>query len=76
VFLFPQSDDISRGLPQGIGFGEWEIYILAKGYFLTKDNLRMYLRYYGNMKFFAEYNLLYKRWRKVHGKYEFDFDAY
>ncbi len=36
VFLFPQSDDIAGGLPQGIGFGEWEIYILAKGYFFAK----------------------------------------
>ena len=33
VFLFPQSDDIIGCFPQGIGFGEWEIYILAKGYF-------------------------------------------
>ena len=36
MFLFPQSDDISGGLPQGIGFGEREIYILAKGYFFGK----------------------------------------
>ena len=36
VFLFPQSDDISGGLPQGIGFGEREIYILAKEYFFAK----------------------------------------
>ncbi len=33
MFLFPQSDDISGGLPQGIGFGEREIYILAKNTF-------------------------------------------
>ena len=39
VFLFPQSDDITGGLPQGIGFGEWKIYILAKGYFFAKVNL-------------------------------------
>lgn len=36
MFLFQQSDDISGGLTQGIGFGEWEIYILAKGYFFAK----------------------------------------
>ena len=36
VFLFPQSDDIIGDLPQGIGFLEQEIYILAKGYFLAK----------------------------------------
>ena len=36
MFLFPQSDDISGGLPQGIGFGEREIYILAKEYFFAK----------------------------------------
>ena len=36
VFVFPQSDDITGGLPQGTGFGEREIYILAKGYFLSK----------------------------------------
>ena len=36
MFLFPQSDDISGGLPQGIGFGEREVYILAKVYFLAK----------------------------------------
>ena len=36
VFLFSQSDDISGALPQGIGFEEREIYILAKGYFLAK----------------------------------------
>ena len=57
VFVSIESDDISRGLPQGIGFGERKIHILAKGYFLTEDNLRMYLRYYENMKFFAEYHL-------------------
>ena len=34
--MFPQSDDITGGLPQGTGFGEREIYILAKGYFLSK----------------------------------------
>ena len=37
MFLFPQSDDISGGLPQGIGFGEREVYILAKGYFFAKE---------------------------------------
>ena len=26
AFLFQQSDDIRGGLPQGIGFGEWELY--------------------------------------------------
>lgn len=36
MFLFPQSDDITGGLPWGIGFGEWEIYILEKGFFFTK----------------------------------------
>lgn len=36
VFLFPRSDDISGGLPQGIGFGEWEIYIWAKEDFFAK----------------------------------------
>lgn len=36
MFLFPQSDDIAGGLPQGIGFEGWEIYILAKGYFSAK----------------------------------------
>ncbi len=36
VETFPQSDDISGGLPQGIGFGEREIYILAKEYFFAK----------------------------------------
>ena len=30
MFLFLQSDDITGGLPQGIGFWEWGIYILAK----------------------------------------------
>lgn len=35
-FKFPQSDDISGGLHQGIVFGEREIYILAKGYFRAK----------------------------------------
>lgn len=40
VFLVPQSDDISGGLPQGIGFGEREIYILAKGYFLTEEKYK------------------------------------
>ena len=35
MFLLPQSDDISGGLPQGIGVGG-EIYSLAKGYFLAK----------------------------------------
>jgi len=40
VFLFPQSDDISGGLPQGIGFGEREVYILAKGYFLTEEKYK------------------------------------
>ena len=34
--MFPQSDDIIRRLPQGIGFWKWEIYILAKGYFFAK----------------------------------------
>lgn len=33
MFLFPQSDDISGGLPQRIGFGEGEIYICVKVYF-------------------------------------------
>ena len=28
--------DITGGLPQGIGFGEREVYILAKGYFWAK----------------------------------------
>jgi hypothetical protein len=37
VFLFPQSDDITGGLPQWIGFGEREIYIWAKGYFFAKE---------------------------------------
>ena len=36
MFLFPQSDDIIGDLPQGIDFGEREIYILAKGYFFAK----------------------------------------
>ena len=36
MFLFPQNDDICGGLPQGIGFGERKIYILAKGYFFAK----------------------------------------
>ena len=40
VFLFPQSDDISEGLLQGIGFGEREVYILAKGYFLTEEKYK------------------------------------
>ena len=40
VFLFPQSDDIIGGLPQGIGFGEREVYILAKGYFLTEEKYK------------------------------------
>ena len=26
AFLFQQSDDIRGGLPQGLGFGEWELY--------------------------------------------------
>lgn len=38
VFLFPQSDDITGGLPQGIGFGERKKYILAKGYFFAKES--------------------------------------
>ncbi len=37
MFLFPQSDDIIGDLPQGIGFGEREIYILAKEYFFAKS---------------------------------------
>ena len=41
VFLFPQSDDIIGGLPQGIGFGEREIYILAKGYLFAKEIVKM-----------------------------------
>ena len=36
VFLFPQSDDIIGDLPQGIGFWEQKIYILAKGYTWAK----------------------------------------
>jgi hypothetical protein len=47
VFLFPQSDDISEGLPQGIGFGEREIYILAKGYFLMKEHHDWRMKIYG-----------------------------
>lgn len=37
VFLFPQSDDITGDLPQGIGFSEREVYLLAKGYFFVKE---------------------------------------
>ena len=40
VFLFSQSDDIIGDLPQGIGFGEREVYILAKGYFLTEEKYK------------------------------------
>ena len=39
VFLFPQSGYEGTDLPQGIGFGERKIYILAKGYFFAKVNL-------------------------------------
>ena len=49
VFLFPQSEDISRGLPQGIGFGEREIYILAKGYFLAKEMKSRLIKLFGNI---------------------------
>ena len=40
VFQFPQSKDIIGDSPQGIGFGEREIYILAKGYFFAKISLQ------------------------------------
>ena len=33
VFQFPQNGGAETDLPQGIGFLEQEIYILAKGYF-------------------------------------------
>lgn len=36
MFLFPQSGCAGTDLPRGIGFGEWEIYILAKEYFFAK----------------------------------------
>ena len=36
VSVSAEDDDISGGLPQGIGFGEQEIYILAKEYFSQK----------------------------------------
>lgn len=49
VFLFPQNEDISRGLPQGIGFGEREIYILAKGYFLAKEMKSRLIKLFGNI---------------------------
>ena len=49
MFLFPQSDDISGGLPQGIGFGEWEIYILAKGYILAKEMKGRLIKLFGNI---------------------------
>ena len=37
VFQFPQSGYEGIDLPQGIGFGEREVYILAKGYFFAKE---------------------------------------
>lgn len=51
VFLFPQSDDITGGLPQGIGFEEWKIYILAKGYFFAKISLQRRLLWQKILKF-------------------------
>ena len=49
MFLFPQSDDISGGLPHGIGYGEWEIYILAKGYILAKEMKGRLIKLFGNI---------------------------
>lgn len=49
VFLFPQSDDITGGLPQGIGFLEQEIYILAKGYILAKEMKGRLIKLFGNI---------------------------
>lgn len=51
VFLFPQSDDITGNLPQGIGFLEQEIYILAKGYFFAKISLQRRLLWQKILKF-------------------------
>ena len=51
VFLFPQSDDITGNLPQGIGFLEQEIYILAKGYFFPKISLQRRLLWQKILKF-------------------------
>lgn len=49
---------------------------MEKGNFLTKDNLRMHLRDYGNMKFFQNTIYEIKGGGKVYGKYKFDFNAY
>ena len=57
MFLFPQSDDISGGLPQGIGFGEREIYILAKGYFLAKEKTKNVFNRLWNDEILIEYYL-------------------
>lgn len=58
VFLFPQSDDISGALPQGIGFEEREIYILAKGYFFAKVSRRCRMEEHNELDVLSETNYI------------------
>lgn len=58
VFLFPQSDDIIGDLPQGIDFGEREIYILAKEYFFAKVSRRCRMEEHNELDVLSETNYI------------------
>ena len=58
VFLFPQSDDIIGDLPQGLDFGEREIYILAKEYFFAKVSRRCRMEEHNELDVLSETNYI------------------
>ena len=58
MFLFPQSDDIIGDLPQGLDFGEREIYILAKEYFFAKVSRRCRMEEHNELDVLSETNYI------------------